>query len=235
MFVKHCKLVATAGKSLQAMTRFAIRSRLVALAIVVVGFGCLDSWATAQDNPILRERLEQKILEDLAKHGSEETAWVHEKSVDRQKWSSGKVLGRKIRLASWTEESKSWVWLEDPRSVTLDLAHLAVRDGRLEFSATAAARARFKVWGRIPKLAQAIAGGVAQVKIEIAGSTAIGLGHLEKSKITTFKIRIEDLQFNNDAAHPWEDLAKDSLNDYTEDKNEKLRGNFERAIDRVRF
>ncbi len=234
MVVKHSRLVASAERSRQVMARLMTRSCLSALTIVG-GLGCFGSWVAAQDNPILRERLEQKILEDLTKHGSQESAWVHEKSIDRQKWSSGKVLGRKIRLASWTEQSKSWVWLEDPRSTTLDLSHLAVRDGRLDFSATAAARARFKVWGRIPKLAQASAGGVAQVKIEIAGSTAIGLGCLEKSRITTFKIRIEDLQFNNDAAHPWEDLAKDALNDYAEDKNEKLRGSLERAIDRVRF
>jgi len=223
MFVTHHKSIAGTAQMC-----------VVALA-VASGFELCGARAAAQDNPILRERLEQKILEELAKHGSEETAWVKEKSVDKQKWTGGKVLGRKIRLASWTEQSKSWFWLEDPKSTTFDLAQLTVRDGRLEFSASALARARFKVWGRIPKLVQASAGGVAQVRIEIAGSTAIGLGRLENSKLSSFKIRFEDLQFNNDLAHPWEDLAKDALNDYAEDKNEKLRGSLERAIDRVRF
>ncbi len=208
--------------------------------VFFVAFVCLVACralpAGAQDNPILRERLEQKIIEDLAEHNSQETAWYNEKSVDRQKWTDGKLLGRKIRLASWTEQSKTWLWLEEPKStLSLDLTHLAIRAGRIEFSATAKAKARFKAWGRIPKLAQAAVGGNVRAVIQIEGSAAIGPGTLTDSQITTFHVVLEDLQFNNPAAGPMEDLAKDALNDYMQDKNEKLRRSLEKAIDRVKF
>jgi hypothetical protein len=212
-------------------------ARFCAVALSVAGFGpCAGLLAAAEDNPVLRARLEQKMVEDLAKHNSQETAWHSEKSVDRQKWTSGKLLGRKIRLASWTEESKSWVWLEDsPQTVSLDLKRLAIRDGRLEFSVLATAKARFKAWGRIPKFAQASVGGTVRVQIEIEGSAAVGEGHLENSKITTFRAVLDDLRFNNKAALPLQDLIEDSLNRYAEHKNEKFRGSLEKAIDRVRF
>jgi hypothetical protein len=212
-------------------------SQFCAVALAVVGLGpCVSSLAAAEDNPVLRTRLEQKMVEDLAKHNSQETAWHSEKSVNRQKWTDGKLLRRKIRIASWTEESKSWVWLEDPtRTVSLDLKRLAIRDGRLEFSVLATAKARFKAWGRIPKFAQASVGGSVRVQIEIEGSAAVGDGHLESSKITTFRAVLDDLRFNNEAARPLQDLIEDSLNNYAEQKNEKFRRSLEKAIDRVRF
>jgi hypothetical protein len=212
-----------------------LRSCIAAL-VVVMFLLPFSPPAAAQDNPILRERLEQKIIEELTRHSTQETAWHNEKSVDRQKWTSGKILGRPIRVASWTEQSQSWIWLEDPQATTsLDLKQLVIRNGRVEFAAHATAQARFKVWGRIPKLVQASVGGTAHVYIEIAGSAAIGAGHLQDSKITVFDIRLENLQFNNDAIHPLEDLAKDALNDYADRKDEKLRKSLERAIDRVHF
>jgi hypothetical protein len=215
--------------------RMIIRLCAVALAAAVLG-PCADSLVAAEDNPVLRARLEQKMVEDLGRHNSQETAWHSEKSVDRQKWTNGKLLGRKIRLASWTEESKSWIWLDDPTStVSLDLKRLAIRDGRLEFAVSATAKARFKAWGRIPKFAQASVGGTVSVQIEIEGSAAVGDGHLENSKITTFKAVLDDLRFNNKAARPLQDLIEDSLNHYAEQKNEKFRGSLEKAIDRVRF
>jgi hypothetical protein len=71
--------------------------------------------------------------------------------------------------------------------------------------------------------------------VEIEGSTMMSGGGFENSEVTVFKSDLRDLRFNNDLAHPFEDLAKDALNDYAEDKNSKLRRSVEKAIDRVRF
>ncbi len=204
------------------------------MAFVLLGAACRP--ARGQDNPILQEMLEQKIVEDLSKHHSQETAWYNEKKVDKQKWTEGKVIGRKVRLASWTEESKSWVWLEDPRStLTLDLERLAIRDGRVEFALTANAKARFKAWGRIPKFAQASVGGTVRMALVIEGSAAIGDGRLQESKITKFQGTLDDLKFNNKLGRPFDELVENALNDYVDNKNEKLRHSIEKAIDRVHF
>ncbi|HEX3725582.1 MAG TPA: hypothetical protein VHV08_05040 [Pirellulales bacterium] len=216
------------------MSRLPVKCLITAICMAALASCALP--ATGQDNPILRERLGQKMIEELSKHDSQEKAWYSEKKVDRQKWTEGKILGKPVRLASWTEESKLWIWLEGPtRSLSLDLRQLAIRDGRLEFSLSAKANARFKSTGRIPKLAQATVGGRMIVQLEITGSAAIGSGHLEQSRITLLKGEIHELQFNNDLAHPFENLIKGSLNDYVEDKNQKLRHSLEKAIDRVHF
>jgi hypothetical protein len=194
------------------------------------------SRASAQDMPLLRSLVEKQFIQELTAHDSQESAWYEEKSVDRQKYTSGKLLGRKLRLASWTEQSKSWFWLEDPAStLSFELQRFAVVDARLHFALAADAKARFKVWGRIPKFAQASAGGTALVRFEIEGSTAIGNGGLTNSQITRFDGRLHDLRFNNDLAHPLEDLVKDAVNDYAQNKNDKLKRSVEKALDRVRF
>ncbi len=172
----------------------------------------------------------------MLQHASEETAWYNEKSVDRQKWTSGKLLGKKIRLASWTEQSKTWLWLENPaESLELELTRLAVVEGRAEFALRAVAKARFKAWGRIPKLAKGAVGGNVLAKFEIEGSTSMAGGGFGGTQVTKFKGELTDLRFNNDLAHPFEDLVKDALNDYAQDKNAKLRRSVEKAVDRVRF
>jgi hypothetical protein len=186
--------------------------------------------------PLVRSLVERAFIQEMVEHDSEESAWYDEKSVDKQKYTSGKLLGRKIRLASWTEQSKTWFWLDDPAStLTLELERLAVVDARLEFAVRTLAKARFRVWGRIPKLVQGSASGTAQLRFEIEGSTAIAGGGLSDSRITRFKARLDDLHFNSDFGHPFEDLVKDALNDYVKDKNAKLRSSAEKAINRVRF
>lgn len=192
--------------------------------------------AAAQEIPFLRKLLEQQLIEEMVEHDSQEAAWYNEKSVDKKKWTSGKLLGRKIRLASWTEQSKTWFWLDDPQqTLTLELKRFAARDDRLEFALTAEAKARFNVWGRIPKLVRASASGKAHVKFDIEGSTAVGGGGLTDTRITRFTGRLTDLRFNNDLAHPLEDLVKDALNDYVRNKNKNMRRSIEKAVDRVRF
>ena len=208
--------------------------RWIAVCLVFVAFLRGAAPAAAQDNPILRERLEQKIVEEMSKHTTEGTAWHNEKSKDKQKWVKTKVF--KMRLASWTEESKSWIWLEDPaKHLTVKLNQFEIRDGRVHFSLTAVAMVRFKVFGRIPKLAKATVGGTVWTKFDINGSTALGDGHLEGSKINLLNGELKNLQFNNDLGNPLEPLVEDALNDHVRDRNEKLRTSVERAIDRVKL
>jgi hypothetical protein len=211
-------------------------SRLCVLLAVSCVLAVAASRASAQDMPLVRSLVEKQFREELSAHNSQESAWYDEKSVDKKKYTSGKVLGRKIRLASWTEQSKTWFWLEDPATaLSLELQRFAVVDARLQFALAANAKARFKVWGRIPKFAQASAGGTALVRFEIEGSTSIGKGGLTGSQITRFHGRLHDLRFNNDLAHPLEDLVKDAVNDYAQNKNDKLKRSVEKALDRVRF
>ena len=192
--------------------------------------------STFPDSPLVRKLLTKLIIEELQEHRTEQTAWFNEKRKDRQSWTSGKVFGKPIRLASWTEESKTWLWLEEPeQTLAVELKQLTPRDGRLEFAISVTAKARFKAWGRIPKLGQASVGGNLLADLEMVGSTAIGKGKLQDSQVTTLDGKLRDLRFNNDLAHPLEDLAKDALNDYVRDKNHKLRRSIERAIDRVHF
>ena len=207
-----------------------------ATLLINSALAAIASPAAAQDMPLLRNLVEQRLIEEMAEHDSREAAWYKEKSVDKKKWTSGKILGRKLRLASWTEQSKTWFWLEDPdATLSLELTRFSVRDARLEFAVTADGKARFKVWGRIPKLVRASAGGSARVKFEITGSTAIAGGGLTDSRVTKFQAKLTDLRFHNDLAHPFEDLVKDALNDYAKNKNDKLRKSIEKALDRVRF
>ncbi len=214
-------------------------ARRVSVGLLTLVWGaCLDGPIFAQDNPVLRELLKQKILAELARHDSESTAWHNEKSKDKQKWAKANLFGRrvKVRLASWTEESKTWLWLEDPaHSLSVDLREFAIRENRIDFSLVAVAKARFKAWGHVPKLGQAAAGGVLWLKIEIQGSTAVGDGRLEQSKIAVLKGEISNLQFNNDLAGPIEGLVEDWLNARAEHDNEKLRRSLAKSIDRVQF
>ena len=192
------------------------------------------SQTLGQDNPVLRERLEQIIVEEMSKHDSEQTAWYNEKSKDRQQWIKTKLF--KVRLASWTEQSKTWIWLEDPRKhLTVKLDRFEIRDGRVNFSLSTIAMVRFKVFGRIPKLAKTMVGGTVWMKFDIDGSTALGDGHLEGSKINLLHGELRNLQFNNDLGSPLEPLVEDALNDHVRDRNEKLRQSVERAIDKVKL
>jgi hypothetical protein len=210
-------------------------SRWMPMPVLVA---CLlaGSAAAAQDMPLLRKLLQEQLVAEMREHHDEASAWFNEKSVDRQSWTSGKLLGKKIRLASWTEQSKTWLWLENPaETLNLELTRLTVVNGRAEFALRAVAKARFKAWGRIPKLGQASVGGNVLAHFEIEGSTAMAEGGFDGSTVTQFKGHLSDLRFNNDLAHPLEYLAKDALNDYAADKNQKMRRSIEKAIDRVRF
>jgi hypothetical protein len=214
------------------------RSKLHGWVLLLLGLCTIGipRGVTAQDSPVLRERLSQLIVEELSKHSSRETAYHSKKSKPREKWTSGKVFGKPIRLASWTEESETWFWFDDPNStLSVELKHLNVIDGRIEFALAIRGRARFKLYGRIPKLAKAAVGGSTRLSFELEGSALVGPGKLEKSEITRLTGRLDDLQFNNDAAGAFENLVKDSLNDYVENRNDKVRRTVEKAMNRVKF
>lgn len=190
----------------------------------------------AQDSPVLRERLSQLIVEELSQHNTLETAYHTQKSKPREKWTSGKVFGKPIRLASWTEESETWFWFEDPAStLSVELKRLNVIDGKIDFALAIQGRARFKLYGRIPKLAKGAVGGSTRLSFELEGTALVGAGKLEKSEITRLTGRLDDLQFNNDAAGPLENLVKDALNDYVENRNDKVRRTVEKAMNRAKF
>ena len=206
------------------------------MLVVLLGTALGTPAASAGEIPFLRQLLEQQFFSQLADHNSQDSPWYNEKRVDKKKYTSGKLLGRKIRLASWTEESKTWLWLEDPNEkLTLELKRLDVHDARVDFALVVTAKAHFKAFGRIPKLARAAVGGTVHVAFEVEGSTAMGGGGLQGTQITLFNGKLHDLQFYNDAGSPFEKLVEDGLNDYVHDKNAKVRRSIEKAIDRVKF
>lgn len=196
----------------------------------------LPTVTTGQDSPVLRERLSQLIVAELSEHHSQDTAYHNHKSKPREKWTSGKVFGKPIRLASWTEETETWFWFDDPAStLAVELRQLNVVDGRIDFALAIRGRARFKLYGRVPKLAKAAVSGSTHLSFELAGTALIGPGKLEQSKVHQLSGRLDDLQFSNDAAGMFENLVKDALNDYIEDRNDKVRRTVEKAMDRAKF
>lgn len=210
-----------------------IRELLIFVTLAAWGAG---HTAVAQDSPVLRERLSQLIAEELSQHNTPDTAYHNKKSKPREKWTSGKVFGKPIRLASWTEESETWFWFDDPaKTLTVELRRLNVVDGKIEFALAIRGRARFKLYGRVPKLAKGAVGGSTWLAFELEGSAQVGPGQLENSQVTRLAGRLDDLQFNNEAAGPFENLVKDALNDYIEDRNDKVRRTVEKAMNRARF
>ncbi len=178
------------------------------------------------------------LIAELKAHDSEETAWYDENTKDKRKVVQFNFFGREIdhRVASWTEQSKSWLWTEEPdNTLTLELRQFEVHDARLHFALDARAKLGFRVWGRIPRLVRGNASGTVWAKFTIEGSAAVGGGGLTDAKITKLKGKLRDLQFNNDLASPLERLVVDALNDHVRKKNKKLRRSVEKAIDRVKI
>ncbi len=194
--------------------------------------------AAAQDLPLVRMLLQRVVVDEMSAHDSEATAWYNDKSKDKTKYFQTNLFGREIdqRVASWTEESKSWISIERPaETLTLELTQFEVRDGRAYFSLTGKAKLGFRVWGRIPRLAKGNASGTVWSKFALEGSTSMTGGGLADSQITRLDGKLRDLQFNNDLASPLEKLFVSALNDHVKNKNKKLRRSVEKAIDRVKF
>ncbi|MGD9720048.1 MAG: hypothetical protein AB7O59_02400 [Pirellulales bacterium] len=207
---------------------------LVAVNILALGAAHLH----AQDSLLLRKVVERAIVAEMKDHHSEQTAWYNEKSKDKQKIWQMNLFGREIdkRVASWTEQSQTWVWVEEPdKSLSVAVRQLAARGDRLEFAIDVRSKLGFRVWGRIPKLVRGNASGTLHATFSLEGSAAAGGGGLKDSRVTKLQGKLSDLQFNNDLASPLEKLVTDALNDHVRDKNEKLRTSIERAINRAKL
>jgi hypothetical protein len=192
--------------------------------------------ASGQDTPLLRKLLEQMIVAELASHDREEKAWYNEKTRHKKKIAQFNFFGREIdqQIASWTEQSQTWIWLEKPKdTLSFQLAEFTLKEGRVQFAVAVRAKAAFRVWGRIPRLAKGNASGTVWMKMNLVGSAAVGLGGLSDARITRLEGTMSDLQFTNDLASPLEDLVEDALNDHVKHKNKRLRASVEKAINRV--
>ncbi len=211
-------------------------SRLAVLLCVIVPATCLP--ATAQDMPLIRSLIERMVIDELSSHDSEESSWYDDKTKRKKKVFQMNFFGREIdqQVASWTEETKSWIWIEQPdESLSLELTQFKPRDGRLYFGLEGRAKLGFRVYGRIQRLAKGNASGTVHVKFTLEGSTSMVNGGLADSQVTTLQGKLSELQFNNDLASPLETLVVDALNDHVKNKNKKLRRSVEKAIDRVKF
>ncbi len=211
-------------------------SRLAAALFAIVLASSLP--AAAQDLPLVRSLLTRMVIEELSTHDSEESAWYDDKTKGKKKVFQMNFFGREIdqQVASWTEETKSWIWIEQPdESLTLELTQFAARDGRLYFGLEGRAKLGFRVYGRIQRLAKGNASGTVHVKFTLEGSTSMANGGLADSQVATLKGKLHELQFNNDLASPLEKLVVNALNDHVKNKNKKLRRSVEKAIDRVKF
>src|SRR5262245_51326012 len=87
-----------------------------ALLLATAAAALMTSRAHAQDSLLLRKVVERAIVAEMKEHHSEETAWYNEKSKDKVKYLQMNLFGREIdkRVASWTEQTKTWVWIEEP-------------------------------------------------------------------------------------------------------------------------
>jgi hypothetical protein len=209
-----------------------IRTALAGAAV------CTAAPAHAQESSLLRSLIERVIVGELESHDSQDTAWYDETSKDKRKVVQFNLFGREIdrKVASWTEEAKTWFWLENPaQTLSIELTHFAIRDARVEFGLSARAKVGFRVWGRIPRLAKGNASGTAWVTLQIEGSTALAGGKFADSRITRLEGTLRELQFNNDLASPLENLVTDALNDHVKHKNKKLRESVEKAINKAKI
>jgi hypothetical protein len=206
-----------------------------ALLVILLAFGVP---APAQDLPLVRSLLQSMVIEELSSHDSEDSAWCDDHTKRKKKIFQMNFFGREIdqQVASWTEETKSWIWIEQPdESLSLELTQFEPRDGRLYFGLAGRAKLGFRVWGRIQRLAKGNASGTVHVKFTLEGSTSMANGGLADSQITNLQGKLRELQFNNDLASPLEKLVVNALNDHDQNKNKKLRRSVEKAIDRVKF
>jgi hypothetical protein len=214
-----------------------MRPPVVISTVLLTACG-MAGFARAQELPVVRNLLQKVIISELKSHDSQESAWYNEKSKDKKKVAQFNFFGREVdhKVASWTEESKTWFWIDDPdHTLSLTLSQLTIKEDRVEFALSARAKAGFRVWGRIPRLGKANASGTVWVEFDVAGSAAVGKGGLKDAQITKLAGKLNDLQFNNDLASPLERLVVDALNDHVRDKNDKLRASVEKAINRVKF
>jgi hypothetical protein len=192
-------------------------------------------WATntvqpPMDNPVLAQLLAAKIKAALALYNSEDNAWYN----DGKETEDIKVAG--VKVGSITYETKTWLWLDDPNeNLTIDVYKLRLRDGELEIGISAHAKARFKAWGKVPKIVTTDVKGSARVEITIAGSARLAGTHITDANITKLDADLHDVRFSNDALKAIQGLIRDVMNQAVNRKEKDLARKIEQAMNEISF
>jgi hypothetical protein len=208
-------------------------TRILSIAAIAVSIVVANlDWAVAADNPVLRKLIEQAIRKELSKHDSQEKAWYSEKENEHV---TREPITKKV-IARWSDESKSWVWLDDPKeNLAIDVGRFEIKDGRVYFAVSAKSKVKFKAWGKIPNVVTADARGSARAEISVEGSAKLEAQRFSDAKVSEFKGKLSDVRFSNDVARQIEGLLKDALNLYIQYKEKNLRKDVEDAINGVTF
>lgn len=192
----------------------------------------------AQDNLVLRDYLSRAAKNSLAKYNSEKTAWYSEKSALKKEWAEVKVGGRvvgKTIVAEWTEESKSWLWLNDPdNNIDIKITKLKLNGEFLEFSLTGSGKAKGKAWGKIPKVVTADVESSANVEVTVEGKTKVRDGKFTEVEVSVVTGKLSDLRFNNDALKSVQGLVKDCANEYVKFKNDDIKNEVRKMLENFR-
>jgi hypothetical protein len=211
------------------------RSVLVIATVVALSSGGAVS---AQDNPVLRDYFGRAAKKALAKHNSEESAWYSEKSEDHKEWAEKTVgVGRfkktiKTIVVEWTQESKTWVWLDDSdKNLNINITKFELKDGTLQFGVTASGKAKGKAWGKIPNVVTADVKTSSNVEITIEGKAKISDSKFKDVEISKLTGKLSDLRFNKDALKAVQGLVQDCANEYVKFKNDDLKKDMKKTFE----
>jgi len=207
--------------------------KMLICAILVVSLSSVERRADAADNPVIRKMIAAKITSELASHDSQKAAWHSSAKKKQKKWAKTKVFGREIKtlIAEWTEETKTWVWLDKPKqTLSVDIRRFEIKKGVIHFEAVAKAKAKLKAWGKIPNVVSADVKGSARPEITIAGSVRVADGRLSGASISKVEGKLRDVRFSNDALRAVQGLVQDALNIYIHQNESKMKKQLEKSI-----
>lgn len=207
-------------------------TRLIAgtfLAIVLT-----SAFSTAADNDVAKKIIGTAIRKELSIHDSSDSAW--ESDSEERHEISKTVFGKKIVVASWTDESSSNVWLDDPNeTLTVDVTEFKIKDGKVTFGARLKGKAKFKASYKVKNVASGNVKGSARVEISVEGSAKLGDGEFSEAKISNLRGRLSDVRFSSDLLRQVQGLVKDAANSYISHKNDKYKRDLEKAINKAKL
>jgi dolichyl-phosphate-mannose--protein O-mannosyl transferase len=204
----------------------------------VTAYGDRDSndfWVAADlaklDNPNLRQLLATKVKQMLTEHNSEAMAWYSEGSE-----TEPIDLGP-ISVGSITYETKTWVWLDDPAiNLSVDVYGLILlSNGELHFGLRAHGKAKFNVWGKIPKMVTGDVKGTFRAEIVIEGSASIAANTLKDANIYRLDGAVSDVRFSSEMLSVIQGLIRDVMNRYIDANEEKIKQEIVDAINGQSF
>jgi len=205
-----------------------------ALVVVAILLGVVWGGRAVADNPAIQKAMAQKLKQELSKHRSEDTAWFNES--EREHKISKTVFGREIVIARWSDEAKTWVWLDDPDStLSVDVSRFTLKNGVVSFAVVAKGKAKAKAWAKVPNVVKGDVMATARVHIDLEGSCKIKEGKLAEAKITKLEGRISDFRPNNDLLKVIQGWLKDVANDYIKHNRDRYRTDLEKAINKTTF